>query len=553
MATQTNYPDWFVQKYNELLARDPATAESYKAQMENVFASSSTPSSMTNQIPMSPNTGTDRVMDRRMLPTMLQTIGLAGQSYLQNEAIKKANEKTRENQARSNLINALARGNRAGVVREAPATGIGTALFKSLSDLGTGQERLRKQAVEEQQRQSQIDINRERLEQSRASAAKAARDEKYSRSRDILSDLAKANELKYDRGRDEIEDERYRKGQEIKAIERETAVMEGEGQALANFFEQIGASGDVANFEEVIQAEPKLAEMFDSLDQANQTVVMSKFQKGLNASVKTAESAEAKRVKEQQEIARDALLNTASSAGESGGYANLKELLASEPSFKKIFDEMSEVEQVAVKLNFENGKIKAGEDAAPDHGELVNNVAVVKANWDAMTEGEKSGLIGRLLIENTDVDTQGKPIDPGLFTRTFFEKEYTYTTVRNALALSIASAFNRGRPTDKDYEITLRLFPKLNDTKYTADAKWQAIKQLLSLKKQAQDVGWRQDDRKDFLSDGVIVGVDDDKPRIDFDAARRYFNAVPVIDETKKKNPTQDNNAGLKFDPGAIE
>ena len=431
MATQTNYPDWFVQKYNELRATDPAAAESYKAQMENVFASSNTPSSMTNQIPMSPNTGTDRMVERRMLPTMLQAIGSAGQSYLQNEAIKDANKKTRGNQARANLINALARGSRAGVVREAPATGIGTALFKSLSDLGAGQERLRKQAVEEQQRQSQIDINRERLGQSRASAVQTEKDKTYNRSRDILSDLAKANQLKYDRDRDEIEDERYKKQQETKDFERETNVMQNEGTSLANLFEQIGASGDVATFEELIQSDPKLAEIFNSLDQANQTAVMGKFQKGLNASAKTTESAEEKRLKDEQKISRDALITTAETAGESGGYANLNELLASEPSFKKIFNDMSEVEQAVVEINFTNGKMLAGEDVAPDHSELVNNVSVVKANWDAMSDSDRTSTPAAYFLEDRSVDEQGKATEPYYPIRKYFESKHPNLSALN--------------------------------------------------------------------------------------------------------------------------
>ena len=510
----------------------------------------------TARTPSPATTERNNISNTRLLPTILQALGAAGQSYLQNRAIKEANESTRENQARSNLINALARGSRAGVVKETPSTGLGTALFQSLSELGAGQERARSKALEEQQRQSQIDINRERLRQQEVSGRQSEEDRAYRRERDRRSDAEKLEEKLYRRERDAAADQRLLDEEERAIKEADLNAMQGEGASLANLFEQIGASGDVVSFDELIQSEPQFAKIFNSLDRENQTAVMSKFQKGLNASVKTTESAEAKRVKEEQKIARDALLNTASTAGESGGYANLDELFRSQPSFKKIFDEMSEVEQVAVKLSFEQGKIAAGEDAAPEHSELVNNVAVVKANWDAMTEGEKSGLIGRFLIENTDVDAQGKPIDQSWVTRTFFEKEYTYTQVRNALALSIASAFNRGRPTDKDYEITLRLFPKLNETKYTADAKWQAIAQLLSLKKQAQDQGWRQDPNKDFLSTGIIDVSDSDKPRIDFEAARRYFNATgrtaPVVDTTTGKTRTQ-NSGGLTLDLGAKE
>ncbi len=501
-------------------------------------------------------TGRDSIGGTRLLPTILQALGVAGQSYLQNRAIKEANERTRGNQARSNLINALARGNRAGVMKETPSTGLGTALFKSLSELGAGHERSRSKALEEQQRQSQIDINRERLGQSRASAAATEEDRLYRRDRDRKLDVEKQDEKSYRRRRDEDEDQRLLDEKERLRKKNELTAMQNEGTSLANLFEQIGASGDVATFEELIQAEPKLAEIFNSLDRANQTAVMSQFQKGLNASTKTTESAEAKRLKDEQKIARTALVNTASTAGESGGYSDIDELLASEPSFKKIFDNMSEVEQTNVKMNFKIGKMQAGEDAAPDHSELVNNVSVVKANWDAMSDSDRTSTPAAYFLEDRSVDEQGKATEPYYPIRKYFESQHTYTSVRNALALSIASAFNRGRPTDKDYEITLKLFPRINETRNTADAKWQAIKQLLSLKKQAQDAGWRQDDNKDFLSTGVIVDVDGDKPRIDFEAARRYFNATgrtaPVVNTTTGKTPTQ-NSGGLTLDLGAKE
>ena len=173
-----------------------------------------------------------------------------------------------------------------------------------------------------------------------------------------------------------------------------------------------------------------------------------------------------------------------------------------------------------------------------------------------MSDSDRTSTPAAYFLEDRSVDEQGKATEPYYPIRKYFESQHTYTSVRNALALSIASAFNRGRPTDKDYEITLKLFPRINETRNTADAKWQAIKQLLSLKKQAQDAGWRQDDNKDFLSTGVIVDVDGDKPRIDFEAARRYFNATgrtaPVVNTTTGKTPTQ-NSGGLTLDLGAKE
>ena len=64
----------------------------------------------TARTPSPATTERNNISNTRLLPTILQALGAAGQSYLQNRAIKEANESTRENQARSNLINALARG-----------------------------------------------------------------------------------------------------------------------------------------------------------------------------------------------------------------------------------------------------------------------------------------------------------------------------------------------------------------------------------------------------------------------------------------------------------
>ena len=132
---------------------------------------------------------------------------------------------------------------------------------------------------------------------------------------------------------------------------------------------------------------------------------------------------------------------------------------------------------------------------------------------------------------------------PSYVTKYLYEEESTYRDLRDALSLQLASAFNRGKPSDKDYVVARELLPMIGDPKGMATAKWEALQYLISMKQQAETAGWRAGDREEFLS--RIVSFDRGRPSVDFSEAQQFFRGfVPVTDQTGTKDPGQ-----LRADP----
>lgn len=379
-----------------------------------------TPSSMTTEVPPATTARTDGMMGGKMLPTLLQALGAGGASYLENKAIKDANAATRQNQARANLINALARGGRAGAVTETPTTGMGTALFKSLSSLGEGEERRRKEAADEAYRQQRLDLDKEKL---------AADTENK---KNVLAAKNTVAELK----------------------SHKDAVTQ-----ISEFLENGAKSGRVnyKNYKEQIAASPAIAQLFAQLPDSHKSLALSGLALGLSTRETPPEPVE---LKSMVQTMRDLY------------YA------IEDPS-----------------------------------------------NWLKAAGYKRLGSLGEVLY-GTEGDFDS------IIQSQFMPARTTYDGVRSANTLRLASAFNQGRPSDKDAQLVSRLIPQFGLSEAVNEARFAVLEQMAALAEEMAKTGFdplAAGYGENFLtqSGAVIIGKDG-VPKLDVEKLRRIYGSEPI-------------------------
>ena len=208
------------------------------------------------------------------------------------------------------------------------------------------------------------------------------------------------------------------------------------------------------------------------------------------------------------------------------------------------YNSLSDTYKFILRNEFDSERISLGDDKKLTANEIEIQVNLMKDAWDEVQKTpDLKQLLARLAVEGGDVTDQ-----PGPIKQFFFPKASVYRNLRNSLSLPVASSFNDGKPTDKDYDITLLLFPKLNDNDEVANAQWEAIYELIRLKKEAESRGFTQTANTDFLSAGVIKNPGTKDVKIDFDVANTFFNKNSATDKTRTEDKPK-----LRFDSGAIE
>ena len=405
-----------------------------------------TPSSMTTEVP--PTTKRDDgLYGGKMLPTLLQALGAGGASYLENKAIKDANAATRQNQARANLINALARGGRAGAVTETPTTGMGTALFKSLSSLGEGEERRRKEAADEAYRQQQLELDREKL------AADTENKKNVLAAKNTVAELRSHKD----------------------------AVTQ-----ISEFLENGAKSGRVnyKNYKEQIAASPAIAQLFAQLPDSHKSLALSGLALGLSTRETPPEPLEMKSMVQTMRDLYDAMEDPNSWLG-AAGYKRLESL----------------------------GKLLYGDE----------------------------GDFGSILVSQ------------------YFPAEVVFQNVRNANTLRLASAFNQGRPSDKDADLVKQLMPQYGLSKAVNEGRFAVLEQMVSLSEKMSEIGFdpvAAGYGEHFLtnSGAVIVGKDG-VPKLDVEKLRKIFGTEPIETTTTNTTGQQANGqvtvksvSGLPYD-----
>jgi hypothetical protein len=473
-------------------------------------------------------------------------------------AQSEANQRGRESQARANLINALS--SRAGArgVTEKPKMGKLGNLFGTLADIGGGlrEERTlererdlkeRKFTSEEEARGATDQYRQNVLEGQQADRAATADYREADRAatadyrgrqltiaeegREYQRELA---ELK----RDELKENReYRRGLDAQSE------MQRQAGNFAKLADAAAYAGLFDTFDEFLEAHPEVRLSYDKMDLDNQAVIEGQFGIGQNRANK--DGASSRRLE-----AVAAAKNVAELAEEwaySGEAASLEEALTASPELNELYNNLGASGKALILAKFKGGEAKREKDFGASakkltFTELVASAEIMKTAFDAI-EDPASFWAGKFV--EGDVDNK-----PSFVTKRLFEEESTYRALRDALSLQLASAFNRGKPTDKDYEVAKELLPVIGDTKNISDAKWEALRYLIRMKQQAETAGWRAEENQEFIS--RIISFDRKMPVVNFGEAQTFFRGfVPVTDKTGTADPGQ-RQGGLRNDPSLV-
>ena len=479
--------------------------------------------------------------------SVLSALARGGQAYMGGRAQSEANKRGRESQARANLINALS--SRAGArgVTEKPRMGKLGNLFGTLADIGGGlrEERTlererdlkeRKFTSEEEARGATDQYRQNVLEGQQADRAATA--DYRGRQLTIAEEGKKYAQELAKLKRDELKENReYRRGLDT---QREMQTQAGNFAKLAD---AAAYAGLFDTFDEFLEAHPEVRLSYDKMDLDNQAVIEGQFGIGQNRANK--DGASSRRLE-----AVAAAKNVAELAEEwaySGEAASLEEALTASPELNELYNNLGASGKALILAKFKGGEAKREKDFGASakkltFTELVASAEVMKTAFDAI-EDPASFWAGKFV--EGDVDNK-----PSFVTKRLFEEESTYRALRDALSLQLASAFNRGKPTDKDYEVAKELLPVIGDTKNISDAKWEALAYLITMKQQAETAGWRAKENQEFLA--RIVNFDRGTPSVDFSEAQQFFRGfVPVTDKTGTADPGQ-GQGGLRNDPTLV-
>ena len=545
MAEMMGYPDWYVSKLQELQEQDPEFAKEYEIAMQPVLERLASTQEMATSVEdidtptmaEEPTSFLQKLSD----PTVLQAIGVGGKAIADARSIGKANKRMRRSQARSNLINALSKRGGARAAQQAPEPTIASGLFGALSNLGTGLER--KDLLQEKRRQQS---RAEKLaEQKEAEARKLANEELarreeeklYKRGRDILKDLQEKQS--------QITEETIREEErEKETADKESEKRSGIVETYANFLLEVGNTSDnyTKSFEEILDLNPDIATFYENATLDEKKKLQTALLEGQN---KIAEKAFT-RDEEQQESIQEEIFKSLKDYTKSAvaNYSTFNQLMAADPERQNQYNSLPDSYKFILKNEFAGERILLGDDKKYTANEIEIQVNLMKDAWDEVQKTpDPKQFLARLAVEGGDVTDQ-----PGPIKQFFFPKASVYRNLRNSLSLPVASSFNDGKPTDKDYDITLLLFPKLNDNDEVANAQWEAIYELIRLKKEAESRGFTQTANTDFLSAGVIKNPGTKDVKIDFDVANTFFNKNSATDKTRTEDKPK-----LRFDPGAIK
>lgn len=539
------YPDWYVSKLQELQEQDPEFAKEYEIAMQPVLERLASTQEMATSVEdidtptmaEEPTSFLQKLSD----PTVLQAIGVGGKAIADARSIGKANKRMRRSQARSNLINALSKRGGARAAQQAAEPTIASGLFGALSNLGTGLER--KDLLQEKRRQQS---RAEKLAAQKEAEARKLADEELAR---------REEERSYKRGRDTLKDLQERQSQITEKTireqerEKETADEESEERSetvetYENFLLEVGNTSDnyTKSFEEILDLNPDVATLYENATLDEKKKLQTAFIKGQNKiAEKTFTRDEKQRENIQEEIFESLKDYTKAAVTK---YSTFNQLMAANPERQDQYNSLNDSYKFILKNEFDGERILLGDDKKLTANEIEIQVNLMKDAWDEVQKTpDLKQFFARIAMEGGDVTDQ-----PGVIRQSLFPKAAVYRNLRNSLSLPVASSFNDGKPTDKDYEITLLLFPKLNDNDEVANAQWEAIYELIRLKKEAESKGFTQTADTDFLSAGVIKNPGTKDVKIDFDVANTFFNKNSATNETRTENKPK-----LRFDSGAKE
>ena len=356
----------------------------------------------------------------------------------------------------------------------------------------------------------------------------------------LATEKYREEQLRISRESKEFQRERAKWAQESAEIAKERQAEQDAQRELDRQANSLGTLAESAGYEDYeswddyLASDPAVKRVYDRLDPDNRAMVRGKF------GISRGRTAKATKVTQSTEM-RQAVVDLGSVA-KTGGYGqeatSLDDWLEVNPGEKAVYDKLSDSGKLAVKGKFMEGlqtAVREGKKAAPKttFTELLASANIMRSAWDGMSASDKTGPFARAFVEGSPEEAAG------FFTMRMFDDAYAYKSLRDALALQLASAFNKGRPSDKDYVVALKLLPQLGEPISVQDKKWEALAYLVNMKKAAETANWRQENEVDYLAEFVDVGRD--YVNLDFNKAQQFFqfDEMAIRDLTGTADPGQ--------------
>jgi len=218
----------------------------------------------------------------------------------------------------------------------------------------------------------------------------------------------------------------------------------------------------------------------------------------------------------------DAMSKTIASGIASGQYKSLEDFFAADQAAQAEYEQLPDFLKLVVRSGFSKGladrEKRLGTSKGGSFQELKVASEILKDAWSVI-KNPNSFLRGTASQWMDDDSLLLSRMMPGA---SFYRAE------ASGLGISLASAFNKGRPSDADARAVARLLPKVGETAEIVQAKFAALDRLITLKQLAETNQWTgREDQGNVLTANKILTFDKGgMPILNIPTAQSIFSQV---------------------------
>jgi hypothetical protein len=233
----------------------------------------------------------------------------------------------------------------------------------------------------------------------------------------------------------------------------------------------------------------------------------------------------------------NAMSKTIASGIASGQYKSLEDFFAADESARAEYEQLPDFLKLVVRSGFSKGladrEKRLGAAKGGDFQELKAASEILKDAWS--------------VIENPSSFAKGAFAqwfdDDSLLLSRFMPGAAFYRAEAGGLGISLASAFNKGRPSDADARAVARLLPKVGEPEEVVRAKFAALDRLILLKQLAETNQWTgREDQSNILTTNKILTFDKSgMPNIDIPTAQSIFGQEGVVEGEEQSELTYED------------
>ena len=233
----------------------------------------------------------------------------------------------------------------------------------------------------------------------------------------------------------------------------------------------------------------------------------------------------------------NAMSKTIASGIASGQYKSLEDFCAADESARAEYEQLPDFLKLVVRSGFSKGladrEKRLGAAKGGDFQELKAASEILKDAWS--------------VIENPSSFAKGAFAqwfdDDSLLLSRFMPGAAFYRAEAGGLGISLASAFNKGRPSDADARAVARLLPKVGEPEEVVRAKFAALDRLILLKQLAETNQWTgREDQGNILTTNKILTFDKSgMPNIDIPTAQSIFGQEGVVEGEEQSELTYED------------